>query len=137
MKKILLAILPFLLFSAPSFAYPKYTVLNSTLGTINKLTFYQIISECSPNYIYNIGPQSLKQEQPPYDRSNCLLTDIKGTLHIDGMDIPLEYHSFGTTYGQFAIVAKQINNKWSAKIVSADIRGDYQDPYVPGDADHQ
>ncbi|KJG36146.1 hypothetical protein UA32_17125 [Photobacterium angustum] len=125
MKKLLLAILPFLLFSAPSFAYPKYTVLNSTLGTINKLTFYQIISECSPNYIYNIGPQSLKQELPPYDRSNCLLTDIKGTLHIDGMDIPLEYHSFGTTYGQFAIVAKQINNKWSAKIVSADIRGDY------------
>ncbi|KJF93709.1 hypothetical protein UB33_10520 [Photobacterium angustum] len=135
MKKLLLAILPFLLFSAPSFAYPEYIVLNSTRGTIDELTFYQVV--CRPNYIDNLGPQSLKQEEYPYDRGDCLLRYIRGTLHIDGMDIPLEYNSFGTTHAQFAIIAKKIDNKWSAKIVSADIRGDYQEPNVPGDADHQ
>ncbi|PSV29239.1 hypothetical protein [Photobacterium sp. GB-72] len=124
MKKLLLAILPFLLFSAPSFAYTKYTVLNSTSGTVDYLIFKQMSGLfCGEHYIDNLTPWSLTPDSD--GRGACLLKSIQGILHIDGEDIPLEYHSSGTSYGQFVIVSKRVDNKVTAKIVSADILGNY------------
>ncbi|PQJ61842.1 hypothetical protein [Photobacterium angustum] len=129
MKKLLLAIFPFLLFSAPSFAYTKYTVLNSTSGTVDSLVFSQMTSLCGTHYLDNLTPLSLTSDTN--SRGACLLTDIKGTLHIDGEDIPLEYHSSGTSYGQFVIVSKCVDHKMAAKIVYADILGNYSDADTP------
>ena len=122
MKKLLLAVLPLLLFSMPSFAYTKYAVLNSTTGTIDSLTFREESSFCHPHHLTHIGPWSLKIDLSR--RGVCLVDKISGTLRMDdGTTIPLSYKSVGTSYGQYIIIAKRANNKWYAKITPADVLG--------------
>ncbi|PQJ61844.1 hypothetical protein [Photobacterium angustum] len=120
MKKLLLAIFPFLLFSAPSFAYTRYAVLNSTPGTIQSLTFREKSSFCNPHLLTHIGPWSLKID--PSRRGVCLVKKITGTLRMDdGTTIPLNYKSVGASYGQYIIIATRVNNKWYAKITPGDV----------------
>ncbi len=122
MKKLLLAIFPFLLFSTPSFAYTKYAVLNSTPGTIQSLTFREDSPFCHPHHIIHIGPWSSGID--PSRRGVCLVDKITGTLRMDdGTTIPLSYKSVGTSYAQYIIIATRVNNKWFAKITPGDVFG--------------
>ena len=117
MKKHLFVVLSFLLFSAPSFAaYTNYTVLNSIPGTVDLVLEWPF---CEQHFLGEIQPSELRQDN--VTRGVCMLARIDGAIHMDdGVVVPLKYRSPGTTYGQFIVVAKQEEGKWSGKIMPFD-----------------
>ncbi|EAR55103.1 hypothetical protein SKA34_06969 [Photobacterium sp. SKA34] len=58
-----------------------------------------------------------------------MLARINGAIHMDDSVVAhLKYRSPGTTYGQFIVITKQEDGKWSGKIMPFDDFDRFPDP---------
>lgn len=85
-----------------NYSYHRYTVLNSTNGTVT-LNFHQ--AACSTHEIHDVAPFQKKESE--HSRGICLLKGIVGELAIDGKRYSLNYESEGTTYGSFVVAVEK------------------------------
>jgi len=88
-----------------NYSYQRYTVLNSTNGTVN-LDFHPVASGiCSKHTFTDVA--SFEKRVDEHSRGVCLLQGITGMLRIDEERYDLSYESKGTSYGTFVVMVEK------------------------------